>query len=146
MHLSWLLTTHLLYHLTLVFAIPTPCRYANSPLSAFLPPSHSLLLPRGQHVTPPLCAPLAHRVVQNMDTVVKHSSVSAAVCLRVGVSQRQQLTPDSYQTTSCLPDPLCKSGTYDFNDLSRVLLNATQYNGNASMWDWVGEWQCALLG
>ncbi|WOO85671.1 putative glycosidase crf2 [Vanrija pseudolonga] len=45
----------------------------------------------------------------------------------------------SNQPTSCKPNPVCKSYTTDFNDLSRVLLNATQYNGNASKWDWVLE-------
>ncbi|KAL1405351.1 putative glycosidase CRH2 [Vanrija albida] len=46
---------------------------------------------------------------------------------------------NSYETTSCKPNPVCRSSTTDFNDLSRVLLNATQYNGNASKWDWVLE-------
>ncbi|TXT04853.1 hypothetical protein VHUM_03936 [Vanrija humicola] len=45
----------------------------------------------------------------------------------------------SNKPTSCKPNPVCKSSTTDFNDLGRVLLNATQYNGNASKWDWVLE-------
>jgi hypothetical protein len=26
----------------------------------------------------------------------------------------------------------------DFNDMSRVLMNGTKYDGNATAWDWVG--------
>lgn len=35
---------------------------------------------------------------------------------------------------------MCESHTNDFAlDLSMVLLNHTEYDGNATKWDWVGE-------
>lgn len=42
----------------------------------------------------------------------------------------------SNKPTSCAPAPLCKSGTYTFNDPSR-LINASLYDGNATAYDWV---------
>jgi len=41
----------------------------------------------------------------------------------------------SNQPTSCAPSPLCKSGTYTFDDPSR-LVNASLYEGNATAHDW----------
>ncbi|KAM6503356.1 glycoside hydrolase family 16 protein [Amanita muscaria] len=38
--------------------------------------------------------------------------------------------------TSCRPNPVCQSATHVFSDNSRVLSNATFYNGNASEYDW----------
>ncbi|WVQ94131.1 hypothetical protein IAU59_001209 [Kwoniella sp. CBS 9459] len=43
----------------------------------------------------------------------------------------------SNKPTSCRPNPICQSGETDFNDLSRVQLNATKYDGNATAYDWV---------
>lgn len=34
----------------------------------------------------------------------------------------------------------------DFNDLSRVLMNGTKYDGNATAYDWVGELSRLILG
>lgn len=45
---------------------------------------------------------------------------------------------DSYQLTSCKPEPVCQHLSTDFNDLSRVLMNGTKYDGNATAYDWVG--------
>jgi len=36
-----------------------------------------------------------------------------------------------------MPAPLCKSTTYNLADTSRILSNATLYNGNASKYDWI---------
>jgi len=36
-----------------------------------------------------------------------------------------------------MPAPLCESATYTFTNESRILSNATFYNGNASEYDWV---------
>ena len=44
----------------------------------------------------------------------------------------------SYALTSCRPDPICENIDTDFNDLSRVLQNATAYDGNATTYDWIG--------
>jgi len=43
----------------------------------------------------------------------------------------------SYEPTSCRPNPVCKDGTYAFQDNSRILSNATLFDGNASAYDWV---------
>lgn len=60
--------------------------------------------------------------------------------------QYQQLTPDSHKLTSCLPQPVCQSTSTDFNDLSRVLVNGSHYDGNATAWDWIGEYRSACDG
>ncbi|KAF8735906.1 hypothetical protein AX14_001284 [Amanita brunnescens Koide BX004] len=39
--------------------------------------------------------------------------------------------------SSCRPNPVCESATHVFNNNSRILMNATLYNGNASEYDWV---------
>ncbi|KAK2461213.1 hypothetical protein APHAL10511_006740 [Amanita phalloides] len=39
--------------------------------------------------------------------------------------------------TACTPEPVCESTTHVFANTSRVLSNATFYNGNASEYDWV---------
>ncbi|RDB29724.1 putative glycosidase crf2 [Hypsizygus marmoreus] len=38
---------------------------------------------------------------------------------------------------SCKPNPVCKDATHTFTDNSRILSNATFFNGNASEYDWV---------
>ncbi|KDQ16709.1 glycoside hydrolase family 16 protein [Botryobasidium botryosum FD-172 SS1] len=38
---------------------------------------------------------------------------------------------------SCEPEPVCKDATHTFADNSRILSNSTQYNGNATGYDWV---------
>jgi hypothetical protein len=38
--------------------------------------------------------------------------------------------------TSCKPNAVCQSGTYSLADQTRVLSNFTQYDGNASRYDW----------
>ena len=43
----------------------------------------------------------------------------------------------SSELDSCNPNPACKTQTSTFTDLSRVLTNHTEYNGNATAWDWV---------
>jgi hypothetical protein len=43
----------------------------------------------------------------------------------------------SNKPTSCKPNPVCQSGTYKFNDLSRIQSNATFWDGNATTHDWV---------
>ncbi|WVF66528.1 hypothetical protein IAT40_001268 [Kwoniella sp. CBS 6097] len=43
----------------------------------------------------------------------------------------------SNKPTSCRPNPICQSGETNFNDLSRVQLNGTKYDGNATAYDWV---------
>jgi beta-glucanase (GH16 family) len=42
----------------------------------------------------------------------------------------------SHSLDSCLPNPVCESAKYTFADNSRILSNATLYNGNASAYDW----------
>lgn len=42
----------------------------------------------------------------------------------------------SFSLDACLPAPVCKSATYNFNDLSRLEVN-TKYLGDASQADWV---------
>jgi len=39
--------------------------------------------------------------------------------------------------TSCEPSPLCQSATHTFPDNSRILTNASHYDGNATAHDWV---------
>ena len=46
---------------------------------------------------------------------------------------------DSYKSTSCLPDPICLSYISNLTDLSRVQTNATDYVGNVTAYDWIGE-------
>jgi len=43
----------------------------------------------------------------------------------------------SHSPTACEPEPLCQSSKHTFPDNSRILSNATHYNGNASEYDWV---------
>jgi len=38
---------------------------------------------------------------------------------------------------SCRPNPICKSATHTFTDNSRILSNATFFDGNATEYDWV---------
>ncbi|KAI0319316.1 concanavalin A-like lectin/glucanase domain-containing protein [Amylostereum chailletii] len=38
---------------------------------------------------------------------------------------------------SCRPAPLCQSATHTFADNSRIFSNATQFDGNATEYDWV---------
>ncbi|KAJ3930494.1 MAG: glycoside hydrolase family 16 protein [Lentinula lateritia] len=38
---------------------------------------------------------------------------------------------------SCLPNPLCQDATHSFADNSRILTNASYFDGNASEYDWV---------
>ncbi|KAH9833191.1 concanavalin A-like lectin/glucanase domain-containing protein [Rhodofomes roseus] len=39
--------------------------------------------------------------------------------------------------TSCMPEPLCESQNITFSSFDRILMNTTQYNGNASEWDFI---------
>lgn len=43
----------------------------------------------------------------------------------------------SNKPTSCMPAPVCKNATYDLTDASRILSNATLYNGNATEHDFI---------
>nr|ODN85717.1 hypothetical protein L203_04591 [Cryptococcus depauperatus CBS 7841] len=43
----------------------------------------------------------------------------------------------SHQLTSCRANPICMSQETDFTDLSRVQMNGSAYNGNATAYDWV---------
>ncbi|KAF8587806.1 glycoside hydrolase family 16 protein [Ramaria rubella] len=43
----------------------------------------------------------------------------------------------SHSPTSCEPAPLCKSATYTFGDNSRILLDSSRYNGDATTYDWI---------
>ncbi|WVQ64265.1 uncharacterized protein L199_002427 [Kwoniella botswanensis] len=43
----------------------------------------------------------------------------------------------SFQSTSCRPNPICESQETDFTDLSKVQMNGTKYDGNATAYDWV---------
>lgn len=38
---------------------------------------------------------------------------------------------------SCAPQPLCLPNTYTFENLDRVQVNASKYDGNATAHDWV---------
>lgn len=44
---------------------------------------------------------------------------------------------NSYDPTSCRPNPVCQDATHVFQDNSRILANATYFDGNASAYDWV---------
>ncbi|KAI0763461.1 concanavalin A-like lectin/glucanase domain-containing protein [Trametes elegans] len=41
--------------------------------------------------------------------------------------------------TSCKPEPVCQNANHTFADFSRILSNSTQFDGNASAYDWVVE-------
>ncbi|KAE9407905.1 hypothetical protein BT96DRAFT_1013796 [Gymnopus androsaceus JB14] len=43
----------------------------------------------------------------------------------------------SHSLDSCKPNPLCEDATYTFANNSRILTNASQYDGNAAEYDWV---------
>ncbi|KAF8348587.1 glycoside hydrolase family 16 protein [Amanita rubescens] len=43
----------------------------------------------------------------------------------------------SYSLDSCTPNPVCQNTKLVFPNTSRILQNATLYNGNASEYDWV---------
>ncbi|WRT63183.1 uncharacterized protein IL334_000086 [Kwoniella shivajii] len=43
----------------------------------------------------------------------------------------------SFKSTSCRPNPICVSQETNFNDLSKVQLNGTKFDGNATAYDWV---------
>ncbi|KAI0642799.1 concanavalin A-like lectin/glucanase domain-containing protein [Trametes meyenii] len=43
----------------------------------------------------------------------------------------------STSLTSCMPEPVCQNANHTFADLSRVLSNATYFDGNATKYDWV---------
>ncbi|KAI8972848.1 concanavalin A-like lectin/glucanase domain-containing protein [Trametes punicea] len=43
----------------------------------------------------------------------------------------------SNSLTSCMPEPVCQNANHTFADFSRILMNATQFDGNASRYDWV---------
>ncbi|KAI0346405.1 concanavalin A-like lectin/glucanase [Trametopsis cervina] len=42
----------------------------------------------------------------------------------------------SHSLDSCAPNPVCEN-SHTFPDLSRIAMNSTNYNGNASSFDWV---------
>lgn len=42
----------------------------------------------------------------------------------------------SFSLTSCKPNPVCKSTTYNFSNTSRVLSNATYFDGDVDKYDW----------
>ncbi|RDX43129.1 concanavalin A-like lectin/glucanase [Lentinus brumalis] len=39
--------------------------------------------------------------------------------------------------TSCMPEPVCQNANHTFKDTSRILTNATYFDGNATKYDWV---------
>lgn len=39
--------------------------------------------------------------------------------------------------TSCSPEPVCQNANHTFTDFSRILSNATYFDGNATKYDWV---------
>ncbi|KAI0828678.1 concanavalin A-like lectin/glucanase domain-containing protein [Trametes gibbosa] len=39
--------------------------------------------------------------------------------------------------TSCMPEPVCQNANLTFTDFSRILSNATYFDGNATKYDWV---------
>ncbi|KAI0370567.1 concanavalin A-like lectin/glucanase [Pilatotrama ljubarskyi] len=39
--------------------------------------------------------------------------------------------------TSCMPEPVCQNANHTFTDFSRILSNATYFDGNATKYDWV---------
>ncbi|RPD61467.1 hypothetical protein L226DRAFT_539800 [Lentinus tigrinus ALCF2SS1-7] len=39
--------------------------------------------------------------------------------------------------TSCMPEPVCQNANLTFSDTSRILSNATYFDGNATKYDWV---------
>ncbi|KAI0743192.1 concanavalin A-like lectin/glucanase domain-containing protein [Irpex lacteus] len=43
----------------------------------------------------------------------------------------------SHSLDSCSPSPVCEPATHKFADLSRIAMNATHYDGNATAFDWV---------
>ncbi|KAI0697054.1 concanavalin A-like lectin/glucanase domain-containing protein [Cytidiella melzeri] len=43
----------------------------------------------------------------------------------------------SQSLDSCAPSPVCEPTTHTFPDLSRVAMNASDYDGNATAFDWV---------
>lgn len=45
---------------------------------------------------------------------------------------------NSFTLNSCVPAPVCKSATYNFNDLSGIV-SQTKYLGDASTADWVSS-------
>ncbi|KAF9269699.1 glycoside hydrolase family 16 protein [Marasmius fiardii PR-910] len=38
--------------------------------------------------------------------------------------------------TSCKPNPVCKSSTYNFSNMTRILTNATYFDGDIDKYDW----------
>lgn len=42
----------------------------------------------------------------------------------------------SNSVDSCKPNPVCENSVHTFPDLSRILMNATYYDGNATEYDW----------
>lgn len=43
----------------------------------------------------------------------------------------------SNSLTSCSPEPVCQNANHTFTDFSRILSNATYFDGNATKYDWV---------
>ncbi|KAI0087408.1 concanavalin A-like lectin/glucanase domain-containing protein [Irpex rosettiformis] len=43
----------------------------------------------------------------------------------------------SRSLTSCSPSPVCEPASHKFPDLTRVAMNASHYDGNATAFDWV---------
>ncbi|CCL98234.1 uncharacterized protein FIBRA_00228 [Fibroporia radiculosa] len=43
----------------------------------------------------------------------------------------------SYSLTSCMPEPLCENTNITFSSFDRILMNQTNYNGNASAYDFI---------
>ncbi|OSC98072.1 glycoside hydrolase family 16 protein [Trametes coccinea BRFM310] len=43
----------------------------------------------------------------------------------------------SNSLTSCSPEPVCQNANHTFADFSRILSNATYFDGNATKYDWV---------
>ncbi|EJF59764.1 hypothetical protein DICSQDRAFT_148289 [Dichomitus squalens LYAD-421 SS1] len=43
----------------------------------------------------------------------------------------------SNSLTSCMPEPVCQNANHTFTDFSRILSNATYFDGNATKYDWV---------
>ena len=40
---------------------------------------------------------------------------------------------------SCLPNPICQNSESTFYNLDKVQVNGSLYDGNATAYDWVGE-------
>lgn len=87
-----------------------------------------------------------------MGSAVKEGhTVSEAVTHLVSTTTRpvssvcQSSFIGSYELESCQPNPKCQDFTTDFRqDLSRILTNGTEYDGDAEPYDWISESRARL--